>query len=308
MPHGSDWGEYTLEIDPNKTVYAFGIHLVKASGTIYLPIDNVRIYTDFEYTNYPVGTFYKTFTISSYSVSVFFSFSDDRKSVYLRFSNTDPNVTSYTYNLDTKRFTIETTGSIKVSFLTLTYGTITGTFDKANHKLTNLGLSGSIGGYLDGNGSLEIDQTAKYYDCDGTTSELQATFKRRYGGTVDTTNADRIESATFNRLSGTNSLKIRLWSGGLTQLNLQDDISLSCTDIGFWVYSSFTTEKTIRQWIFKGAGLSNNVEIGSVTALPGQWTYVRMGFTKATIRNFQLGLESYDPAQGYILFDDICLY
>ena len=303
-PH-SPWGEYTLDLDPTKTIYAFGIHIAKASGTIYVPIDNVSIYTDFEYTNWPKGAYMENVSIMGVSMSTIFAFSDDQKTVDVRFANnTKPGITGYTYNESTKQFSITTNGN----YSGRTYGTITGTYDPTNNRLTKVGLSGTIGGNVSNNGSLTIPATAKYWDCDGSTSELQTVFKRRYGGTVDTINADKITSAPYNRVSGTNSMKIRLWTGGLTQLNLQNDISQTCKNIGFWVYSTFSDVKTIRLWTYTGANLTSNEEVGSVETVPNQWAFVCMGFGQRTLRNFQIAFDKYDPNQGMILIDDICLY
>lgn len=305
VPHGSDWGEYTLDIDPNKTVYAFGIHLVKAgSGTIYLPIDNVRIYTDFDYTGYPSGVFTKTLSILSYKVLVLFAFSDDKKDLALVLGE-DMEVTSYTYNLTTKQFSIATPGQ----YLGYTVGTINGTYDPVNNKLVNVTVTGSIKSLIN---NVEVPLAPGYWNCDGSTSELQATFKRRYNvNTVDTTNADRIVSATYDRISGTNSMRFRLYKDGLSQLNLNNDISISARNIGFWVYSSFSEDKTIRLWRYTGASLSNADEIGSGTAKAGQWHFVHMGFNDSnnvTVKNFQIAFNQYNPNNGYILIDDICVF
>lgn len=44
----SNWTEYTLTLDKTKDVYAYGFCLVKASGTAYVPIDDISIYTEAE--------------------------------------------------------------------------------------------------------------------------------------------------------------------------------------------------------------------------------------------------------------------
>lgn len=302
----SSWGEYTVDLDSNKTVYAFGIYLPKASGQIYLPMDDVKLYTSFPYnTNWPVGCYKTNATVGGNSIPVNFAFSDQRKAVAIRFANnTDPGVTSYSYNESTTEFTINTSGS----YMSMSFGTITGKWDKSNNRLTNVNIGGGIGSYVNDNGNLTFPQTSKYWNCDGSTSELQTIFKRRYGGTLDDFNNDRIVSATYNRISGTNSLKFRLWDGGLAQLNLMQDISIQVSNIGFWVYSSASEDKTIRIWIYKGANLSNNEEIGSVTAKAKQWTWVCMGFgSKPTLRNFQIAFENWSSSTT-VLIDDICLY
>ena len=307
VPNNSDWGEYLVDLDSTKTVYAFGIYLTKASGTIYLPVDDVTLYSSWPYaSNWPVGAYKTNVTAAGISLPIIFSFSDQRKDVAIRIANnTDPQITGYTYDPSTSEFSITTSGN----YNSLTYGTITGKWDEANNKLTNVKLNGSISDYVSNNGSLTFNATAAYWNCDGTTSELQATFKRRYSGTVDTTNADRLVSATYVRNSGTNSMKVRISSGYLVQVNLQQDITLSCSNIGFWVYTNSTTEQTIRMWTYTGADLTNYAEIGSVTALPRQWTFVCMGFnTKPlTLKNFQIAFDKWADST-LVFLDDICLY
>ena len=302
----SGWGEYTIDLDSSKTVYAFGIYLPKASGQIYLPMDDVKLYTSFPFnTNWPVGCYKTDVSVYGNSIPVTFAFSDQRKAVAVRFANnTDPNVTDYSYDTSTKEFTITTTGS----YLSYSFGTITGKWEPANNRVINVGLSGSIKNLINNNGSLTFPATSKYWNCDGTTAELQTIFKRRYGGTVDTINADKIVSAPYLRCSGTNSLKFRLWDSGLAQLNLQNDISVSCANIGFWVYSSLSEEKNIRLFYYTGAGLTDYAEIGAVAAKPKQWTWVCMGFGKTvTLKNFQISFDQWNYSET-VLVDDICLY
>lgn len=54
VPAGSGWQEYVVDLDPTKTVYSYGIHIAKAGGTIYVPVDNVKIYTTSPYGNVDV--------------------------------------------------------------------------------------------------------------------------------------------------------------------------------------------------------------------------------------------------------------
>ena len=306
VPHHTGWGEYTVDLDSSKTVYAFGIHLAKASGTIYLPMDNVKLYTSFPYeTNWPKGTFKTNVSVLGNSIPVLFSFSDQLKRAVIKLANTnDAGITSYSYNQSDSTFTINTNGS----YLGQTYGTITGKYDKANNRLTNINISGGISSYLSNNGSITVPAATKYWNCDGSTSELQSVFKRRYGGTVDTTNADKIVSAPYLRVSGKNSLKFRLWDGGLAQLNLLNDINVTVSNIGFWVYSTASEDKDIRLFYYKGSNLTDYAEIGSVTAHSNQWTYCCMGFgAKPTIKNFQLAFDKW-PSSAMVFIDDISLY
>ena len=309
---GSGWCEYTVDLDSTKNVYAFGIHLTKlSSGTMYIPIDDVKIYTTTPFNNgWLKGTYLENLTIAGNSIPTLFVFSDVRKEVVIRLANnTNVDITNYEYNTSTKKFTIETTGG----YLSMTYGTITGTYNSSTDKLTNVGLSGSIKSYVTNNNSLTIPKTAKYWNCDGTTSELQSTFKRRYnngsGLTVDTTNADRIVSVKYNRTSGNGALKLRTFSGGPSTLNLNSDINQSnIKNIGFWVFNSRSTDVTIRLWYYTSTNFGGAAEIGSVTAYAQGWSWCCMGFgASKTVRNFQLYFDQVDTTVE-ILVDDICLY
>ena len=306
---GTPWSEYTVDLDSSKTVFAYGIHIAKtATGTVYVPVDDVRIFgsNNPSVNNWPVGNYVANLSVAGYSIPTMFAFSDVRQAVAVKLANTnDAGVTGYTYNTSTHQFTITTDGS----YNSMTYGTITGTWDKANNRLTNVGLDGTISSYVSNNGSITVPIASAYLNCDGDNTKLQAIFKRRYSGTVDTTNADRLIAATWNANSGTNSMRVRLHPDYLTQVNLQNDIDLSCSNVGFWVYSSASEDMTIRMWTYTGANLQNNAEIGSVTAKAGQWTFVCMGFNTKPLqlKNFQIAFDKWSSSIE-VLIDDVCLY
>lgn len=308
---GSGWCEYTLVLDSTKNYYAFGIFIKKASTTLYVPVDDVTIYTtNPEPDTYIDGSFMEAIKIMSINMTTIFAFGGHHKSVVVRFANNyDAGVTGYSYNTSTKKFTINTNGS----YSGYTYGTITGTYDQANNRLTGVGLDGSIKSRVTNNNNITVPQTTRFWNCDGTTAQLQSTFLRRYdngGGWVkDTTNADRIVSIQYNRVGGTNSLKLRTFSGGKSTLNLNSDISVSnIKNIGFWIFNSSSSDVTVRLFYYTGANFTSGSEIGSVTATAKGWTFCCMGFSSAvTLRNFQLYFENVDTSIE-ILIDNICLY
>lgn len=188
------------------------------------------------------------------------------------------------------------------------FGNLTATYDETNNKLTNVAVDGAAAAMLKNNGSLELVAAAKFWDCNGTTAELQAMFKRRYmsgSWQVDTSNADRFVSYE-NGICG-KAMQRRGYSGGAVAVNLAADMDpVEVSNIGFWVYNSGSSDLTLRMWIYKGAGLTNNAELGSVTAVAGQWTYCRMGFTKASIYNFQIA--DFNNSGVALVFDNIVLF
>ena len=206
--------------------------------------------------------------------------------------------TTYAYDAETGLVTI----------VDETFGTITATYDVENAKLINGTLEGTFASFIGNNGEMEFTASEHLLNCDGTTDELREVFKIRYGDpwTVDTGNTDRID-AVENGVAG-GAMKVRAWKGGRYALNFLNDFAepITVSNVGFWVYNSGETDVTLRMWGYKAAGFQSNFETGSVTAVAGQWTYVRMGFTSAAIYNFQIA--DFTNTGTYLVFDNICLF
>ena len=208
----------------------------------------------------------------------------------------------------TTDFTFNKTNGLVTIPLGGNFGNLTATYDETNNKLTNVAVDGAAAAMLKNNGTLELVAAAKFWDCNGTTAELQAMFKRRYmsgSWQVDSSNADRFVSYE-NGICGS-AMQRRGYSGGAVAVNLAADMTpVEVSNIGFWVYNPGSSDLTLRMWIYKGAGLTSNAELGSVTAVAGQWTYCRMGFTKASIYNFQIA--DFNNSGVALVFDNIVLF
>ena len=207
---------------------------------------------------------------------------------------------TYTFNKATGLVTIALGGN---------FGNLTATFDEANSKLINVGVDGAAAAMLKNNGTMELVSATKFWDCNGTTAELQAQFKRRYmsgSWQVDTSNADRFVSYE-NGIAGS-AMQRRGWTGGAVAVNLAEDMeAVEVSNLGVWVYNSSANDITLRMWIYKGAGLTDNAELGSgLVAKANSWTYIRIGFTKAAVRNFQIA--DFTNSGVALVFDNICLF
>ena len=264
-------------------------------------------------TYYPEGTFSGTATVLGNDWKITIAFGNQSNGlVAIRLANTDAEATSVSYNSSTNKFTITTTGS----YSTYTFGDVTGTYDYANDRLTGVSCNGGIKSYVSNNGSITATRptessTSYFADCDGTTSQLQSLFKRRYmsgSWQVDSSNADRITSNTTELVSGTGSVKRRGYSGGAVALNFNSDWASAKTlaSIHFWVYNPSGSDITLRMWGYKAKNFGSNFETGSVTAKAGQWTYVAMGFTSAAIYNFQIA--DFNNTGIYLSFDNIYFF
>lgn len=263
---------------------------------------------------YPEGTFSGTATVLGNNWKITIALGNQSNGlVAIRLANTDAEATGITYNTSNNTFTITTTGS----YSSYTFGNITGTYDYANDCLTGITCNGSIKSYVSNNGSITAthpttSSTSYFNDCDGTTSQLQSTFKRRYymsgSWQVDNSNADRITSNTTEFVSGSNSVKRRGYSGGAVALNFNSDWSSAKTlaSVQFWVYNPYSSDITLRMWGYKAKNFGSYFETGSVTAKKGQWTYVAMGFTSAAIYNFQIA--DFNNTGAYLSFDNIYFF
>ena len=256
---------------------------------------------------YPSGSYKGTAVVSGANYDIVLAFGTRSNGlIAVRLSNSDAVATGVTYNDSTQQFTITTTGS----YSGYSYGNITGTYDDANDQLTNISCSGQVSAAVSNNGSITATKLT-VWDCDGTTSELQSLFKRRYmsgSWQVDTGNADRITSNTEQFVSGTGSVKRRGYSGGAVALNFNADFSPAKTvkNVQFWVYNPSASDITLRMWGYKATNFNTNFETGSVTAKAGQWAYVAMGFTEATIYNWQIA--DFNNTGVYLSFDNIALF
>lgn len=256
-------------------------------------------------TLYPNGTFRTNVTVASASMFLVVAMGDSGK-VVIRVGTEDVGATGYnSYNSSTGAFSIATNGS----YSGMTYGNVTGTYDRVNNRLTNFGISGSLSSYVSNNGSITVNGATNFWDCDGTTSELQSVFKRRYSTNVDTSNADRIVQNTEQFVGGS-SLKLRGTTSYDVRLNLNNDVTMSSvSNIGFWVFNPSASNINIRIWGYRAANLGSNFEVTDGVGTPavaGQWTFIRIGFTSGTIYNFQIA--DFTKSGVYLSFDNIAIF
>jgi len=262
---------------------------------------------------FPAGTFKGSATVLGNSYALVIALGNRGSDLCaVRLANQDAVVTGFTYNDSTSALSIETSGS----YSGYSYGTITGTYDSANNRITNISCSGGIKSYVSDNGSIVATLAATssnslYEECEGTTQQLQSRFKRRYmsgSWQVDSSNADRITSNTTEFVCGEGAVKRRGYSGGAVALNFNSDFSPAKTvaNVQFWVYNPSGSDIVLRMWGYKAGSFGSNFETGSVTAKAGQWTYLAMGFTSAAIYNFQIA--DFNNTGTYLTFDNIYLF
>ena len=270
---------------------------------------------------YPEGSFKGTATVAGNDYSIVIAIgAESQNLVAVRLANKDAVPTGITFNKVTGAFEITTTGAFQYSAeVSLTYGKITGVYDAANNKLVDVTCDGSIGAYVSNNGHIEAtDMSAGvFYNCEGTTAELQNLFKRRYmsgSWQVDNSNANRIERDEAHFVGGAASAKWKGWTGGAVSMSLKEDWATAkeLQNLHFWVYNPSESDVTLRIWIYKGTGMNNNAEQGGMVAKAGQWSYYSMGFCDGSnaltdpIYNFQIA--DFTNSGVFLSFDNIALF
>jgi len=319
IPAGSDWTQYTISLDSNKEYYGYSF-FIKSSNALYVPIDDVEIFTANPHETYvapyPEGTFKAA--VESYTLVIAIG-NKNNGLVSVKISTQDAEATSITYDETNCSFTIPTTGSVGG----YTVGDITGTYDPDSDQLVDVNCSGVIGTVVK---NVTLTRPETYFDCEGSTTTLQSAWKRRYRASganwaVDSGNSDRITSNTTNFASGENGLTVRPCGASYDAygFNMMNDFSTakSLGTIEFWVYNPCSVDIVFRIYYYKGTGLSNNGQVGlnsDDVAKAGAWTYVSRGFSKSSIYNFNISVWKADQSDASttmtakLVFDNILFY
>lgn len=253
---------------------------------------------------YPDGTYAASASFMGATVDVVIAFGNQTNGLIgVRVSNADMEPGSVEYNSTTKEFSIPTTGAVKFGDDTYTAGTITGKFDADNNRLINVNCDGQLSPAVS---NLTLERpSSRFFDLDGTTSELQAQFKRRYrstggGWSNDPGWEDRVASNTTQYAAGSGAMSVRPYSGGDAYgfVMMNDFASKQAVkNIHFWVYNPGSEDVNFREWVYTSTGLSGAQEIGALKAPAGQWTYVAMGFNYS-IYNFTISVWKSGSSLG----------
>lgn len=192
------------------------------------------------------------------------------------------------------------------------YGDVSMVYDRTTNKITNLKLSGDAAGLLEYNGYQDLASNFKYWNCDGTTSELQAQFVRRYGNPWkldgpggDANNADRFTQDTTNYRSGS-AMKVRAYSSDRIAIATPIwEEAFTAHNVSFWVYNSGSSEVSLQIFGYttKSYTGANTTIAGTFKIQPG-WNYVQKGCNAVDIYAFQIFVAA---TANVLTFDDIVL-
>ena len=219
-------------------------------------------------------------------------------------------VTNATFDAKTGNVSIVTSG---------VYGTLTGKYDEGLNVIRQCACDGAAAAQVDSAFEIVLSGNAKFYDCNGTTTELRNTFKRRYmsgGWQTNDKTIDRIRSDTTNFISGS-AMQNQGYSSGAVAINLWEDFpgGIKAQSFGFWVYNPGETTVKLRLWIYKGANLGDpKQELTPDTGVEinkSGWTFMQYGVAAyltgdAKMYNFQIA--DFTNSGVTLTYDNICVY
>ena len=306
-----------------KEYYAFGIYLLLAGATVYLPVDDINIYTSNSAKNAPDGIYTGNpamHTTSDFTVPAVISFGNKDHKVAVSFANSDAGATGYTYNEGTGEFSITTTGS----YASKTFGNITGTYDKVNDRLISVSISGTVRSYVTNNGSITLSRPSSntYLDCENDRITLTNKIVRRYksGSTWynDPGNVDRAAADPTYHISGSNGLSPRPYKDGAITIRLAQNIgSTSANNIGFWIYNPSSTDVEMHMYANKTTNVDSFDDSDAYCFIMNKkfsqgWTFYCVGFRHSS--NFPEGQTLYNitllifATATRVTFDDIVVF
>ena len=246
---------------------------------------------------------------------------DSVNKVTVKVDGVDISATKYAYSAFNGNLTIDTPDS--------NYGTISGVLNKDQGTITNLSITGTIGGYLTDNGSITAREL--FFDrCNySTNAASQQVWQRWYmsgswqanSGTGEWTCADG-ERTLDNDYSM--SLRIANSSYVKTRFTLKKDFNngagLSAHGISIWLYNpNGNIYSSFRIYIYKSASStsgdhavpsSNYSQLYVTDSLASnQWINIQTGFGgETTIYNVSFYFETNSSSTTYVNLGHVSIY
>ena len=246
---GSDWTEYKIPLNSAKKVT--GVHFMVAkngSSKIYLPIDDITIYTQAPTKKYQESATRITKTYNGevnlmggnkYTVKVGLGANGDTYG----WAGDDMKPTGYTINGSS--ISITTEGFVHIDLLNkdVYFGNWSGTLSNDNRTITipKANITGEIADYIT-DSEVVLNEDANVVTGAEGNSTLQNIFTRQYGGSwsTDTGNADRVATNSDHFMEGNSSIRIRPYKDArysvIVNKTLAENTIKKISSISFWFY------------------------------------------------------------------------
>ena len=295
--------KYTLTYDLSSLDSGYVTFVTAKSGACY--IGNITIDNNVEIAQ-PKGKFFAAAELGegksalgiTANIAPIFIELGDNNAVTVNFNAMELAATIKSYDKATGNLVIT---AAQVGDVSMTWNPETACLEKLAIAAAPTLLKWNGGQSLKGNDQL------KHWSMDGTDSELQAQFDRRYGSsswTKDETNANRIVSEeTAKRGKAARVLKDPSKRYSLATKDFS--AKFKAKNLSFWVYNDGEAAVKIQIFGYKSTGWTNFFEIQSDKEIQPGWTFFSRGFTETEMYGFQI-IAKTDAVS--MVYDDICLF
>ena len=316
---GSDWTERVIPLDPSKKVMAINIMInndgIGSGNTIYLPIDDISVYTVAKYQ--PRKTYDESATAitKSYNGKV-----TDSLGIKMELGADGSgrgwagnNFTVTSYAISGNQITLNIDGS----YNSKTFGTWTGTLSNSNNTITITkdGISGTIKDFV--TNDIVLNQDMIVEDGSSSTATMQAKFVKQFQEwdsennkwkwTTDSSSADRVAQDTEHYMQGNSSMAIgpkTVAAGAGTRITFNPSIAeaqgISFEALGFWIYKPANIALTYEIWSYDGYDPATATGAQKTVQTPDDgWTYINVGMGKGS-KNFMIKFNNNTTYTYYI--------
>ena len=333
---GADWTKCTVNINPDKQVYAINI-MINNSGIstdyVFMPIDDITIYTEpvfvptkqyNESATHITKTYHGTVNIKhkygtlAYTVKVGLG----ANGYTYAYAGANMQPTGHTINGDT--LVMETNGSFDVPEAYQAYfdetsydfGTWTGTFNANKTSLTvnKNDITGSIADIINDSSVTLVEDNVL---ANGTqdTATLQGMFSNQSGSSSwdAYTASDRMTQITDYYIEGNSAIKMAVNGTTRTRAiinpSLAEAQSLAVESVAFWFYIPAGNNFTVSLFSYDNYTPTSGSyqQLTSVeykadgTGVEAGWHYVNCGVPKEKNKNIAIGVFTNPGAQPLVL-------
>ena len=264
---GTDWKEYTIDIDPSKKVYGYNIMFNNSglSANQYVCIDDISVYTQPVFERQKIYEETDTLITKSYHGSVNMSVMGSSYTFTVKVAlgangfvaaHAGADMEAQSYSISGDQITIVTTGSYSGK----TFGTWVGTLSNNKKTITipKSGISGTITDFMTST-SITLNENDVLIDgSEGNLAGLEAKIKRQYKDNDtwkdDPGNSDRLAIKSDYYMEGSNSVSIRPYSSGpcrIVPLTTLTEAHDDYDSVGFWVYAPAGVSYTVSIFAYK---------------------------------------------------------
>ncbi len=307
IPGGSGWTEYKITLDPTRKVYAINFMMDNSGlsgANQYIPIDDIRIYTEPVYeptkkydessTNF-TKTYNGTVNMSLLGNSYTFTVKVGLGANGFIKAYAGADMEAQSYSISGNQITIVTTGSYSGK----TFGTWVGTLSNNNQTITiqKANISGDIKDYMTSSSIVLTENTVLVNGSEGNLSTLENRILRQYYDgskwATDTGNSDRLSINTNYYIEGSASVRVRPYGSNNMRIIMNPSYadSLNKIDsIAFWFYVPAGVNYNLSIYTYKDAEpvketgrykqQYDHTYDGSKEEEAG-WQYIDMGLDKA---------------------------